>query len=134
MNMQSPFTGRMSRKNFIWAQVLLIFVVLTPLVLVLNGDFSFNNIMQKSDQLLAMLLFMAPLSLLFQFICSFRRLHDIGQNGLWALLLFSSLVFIPLLDMIFLIYISYKKGDENINQYGIPDTRTLIQSVFNTKF
>ena len=131
MNIQSPFIGRMSRRNFILGQLLLIVVVLFPILLVFKGNFSLDNFLKNTDQLITVLLIIAPISLLFQFICAFRRLHDIGQSGLWALLLFSSLLFIPLVDMALLIYISYKKGDTQDNKYGTPDTRPLFKSILN---
>lgn len=125
------FGGRMSRRNFIWSQVILVGVVTIPILWVLNGDFTLEGLLASLPALQTTLLILAPLALSFQFICSFRRLHDINQSGLWALLLLSSLALIPLVNMAFLIYISYKKGAAQNNDYGTPDTRPLFDSILN---
>lgn len=125
------FTGRMSRKNFILSQVVLMVVSLIVITVALGGKFSLSQFLERLPELQLALLMLAPVGLLFQFICSFRRLHDIHQSGLWTLLLLSSLLFIPFIDIVFLIYISYAKGDPGMNKYGNPDTRPLIDSLLN---
>jgi uncharacterized membrane protein YhaH (DUF805 family) len=61
-----------------------------------------------------------------QFICAYRRLHDIGRTGIWALLIFA-----PYLSIPFFLYISYKAGDLSSNKYGTPDTRSVLTSILN---
>ena len=131
MTLDILFKGRMSRKNYIIAQILLMVVSMVLILFVLRGDMNFQGLINKSDELVTILLFLAPLGLLFQFVCSFRRLHDINQSGLWALLLFASLVLIPFIDLLFIIFLSYKKAVDVPNKYGIPDTRTIFNSIIN---
>jgi len=131
MTLHTIFDGRMNRRNFIMAQLILATLSLILIVVVLEGEFSLQALIDKNKELQTILLFLAPVGLLFQFVCSFRRLHDINQSGLWALLLLTSLVFIPLVDIALLVYLAYKKGDVQINQYGNPDTRNLIDSLMN---
>ena len=42
-----------------------------------------------------------------------RRLHDLDKSGWWMLLLF-----VPLVNILFYIYILFFKGTEGPNQYG----------------
>jgi uncharacterized membrane protein YhaH (DUF805 family) len=50
-----------------------------------------------------------------------RRLHDLGYSGQCVLILF-----IPLANIAFLIYMYFGKGNPNINEYGdIPETHNL---------
>lgn len=44
-----------------------------------------------------------------------RRLHDIGKSGWWILLFF-----VPLVNVIFYLYVYLKKGTDGPNEYG-PD-------------
>ncbi|WP_336953658.1 DUF805 domain-containing protein [Acinetobacter sp. AS167] len=51
----------------------------------------------------------------FSFIFIIRRLHDKNQSG-WL----SLLMFIPLVNLFFFIYLSCAKGDTGANNYGAP--------------
>ena len=53
----------------------------------------------------------------FIFIASLlvRRLHDLNKSGWWALL-----SFIPGVNAIFWLYVSWWKGDKIENKYGLP--------------
>ena len=125
------FKGRMNRRNFILTQVTLMIVAFTVIAFVLGGDFTFQALIDKNKELTTSLLILAPIGLAFQFICSFRRLHDINQSGLWSFALLASLMLIPFVDMILLVFLSYKKGDVGENKYGNPDKRTLLDSLLN---
>lgn len=47
-------------------------------------------------------------------LCLFsRRLHDIGQSGAWAVLLF-----VPAISFAFLLFIGFKDSQRGSNQYG----------------
>jgi len=54
---------------------------------------------------------------IFGFVASImmlaRRLHDLDKSGWWMLLLF-----VPLVNILFYIYILFFKGTEGPNQYG----------------
>ncbi len=57
-----------------------------------------------------------------------RRCHDIGNTG-WFLLL----TFIPYIGFIFGLYLLFKRGDPNANQYGQPSPpeRKFFADIFN---
>ncbi|MFT7507290.1 MAG: uncharacterized membrane protein YhaH (DUF805 family) [Acidimicrobiales bacterium] len=121
----------MSRHNFLLSQGALLAVALVLIAFALQGDISFQGFIGNIEELKIILMFFAPVGMFFQFTCAYRRLHDINQHGLWALLIFSSLTLIPFVGAAFLIYISYKKGDETPNRYGNPDTDTFVDSILN---
>lgn len=58
-----------------------------------------------------------------------RRMHDIGVTG-WAALI----MFVPLVNLIAVIYLCIKHGDATPNAYGaIPDkNRDLFKAILNT--
>lgn len=49
------------------------------------------------------------------------RLHDMGLSGWWQLLLF-----IPLVNFLFVLFLFIFPGDEGSNQYGKPPMKVLI--------
>jgi uncharacterized membrane protein YhaH (DUF805 family) len=51
----------------------------------------------------------------FSFIFTIKRLHDRNQTG-WL----SLLMFLPLVNLFFFVYLSCAKGDAGSNQYGAP--------------
>lgn len=51
----------------------------------------------------------------FLFPLGFKRLHDLGHNGGWILLLF-----VPLANLILAIYLQFWEGEKGKNKYG-PD-------------
>jgi len=56
-----------------------------------------------------------------------RRLHDIGQDGLWSLFLF-----VPLADIVMWFYLWLKSGAKEENKYGkAPSKHTsFFQDIF----
>ncbi|NHZ65592.1 DUF805 domain-containing protein [Massilia genomosp. 1] len=53
-----------------------------------------------------------------------RRLHDLGKSGWFALL-----QFIPLVNLVFVLWILFGRGNEGSNEYGpapAPNTRPLV--------
>lgn len=54
---------------------------------------------------------------IYHLILHIERLHDLGQSGLWSLLMF-----IPILNLILILILIFAKGQEGINRYG-PDPR-----------
>jgi len=63
----------------------------------------------------------------FLYSLNVRRLHDIGYNGWWSLLLL-----VPIVGAFLFIYICVKKGIPITNEYGeVPQKRNFIKAVFN---
>jgi uncharacterized membrane protein YhaH (DUF805 family) len=108
----------MSRRNFLISQGTL------TLVLLVIGIYSIKDGIDYSKLELFIILLLT--GFIFQFICSFRRLHDINRPGIWALL-----IFVPYLSLPLFLYISYKAGDTTPNDHGNPDTRRFIDSLLN---
>lgn len=53
-----------------------------------------------------------------------KRLHDLDKNG-WYILL----NFVPLINLIFMVYLLVKRGTQASNRYGpIPNRRTFKQN------
>lgn len=44
-----------------------------------------------------------------------RRLHDVGKSGYWALV-----SFVPLMNLIFFVYLLFRTGETKKNSYGKP--------------
>lgn len=50
-----------------------------------------------------------------QFVPSIRRLNDLNKTG-WMSLLY----LVPLVGLLFFLYLSFARGDEGVNDYGAP--------------
>ena len=78
--------------------------------------------------ILVFLLFVCLLVIYIAFILSLyiRRWHDLGHSG-WM----SLLSFIPLINLVALLYLLFACGDEGMNAYGEPNVgKPLWSSVF----
>lgn len=102
--------GRLNRKSYIYRSIFLS-LVLSVIQVVLT--FAANTIGALELLFAALLL----VSGLFGFVASImmleRRLHDLDKSGWWMLLLC-----VPLVNILFYIYILFFKGTEGPNQYG----------------
>lgn len=102
--------GRLNRKSYIYRSIFLS-LVLSVIQVVLT--FAANTI-GALELLFAVLLLVSGL---FGFVASImmleRRLHDLDKSGWWILLLC-----VPLVNILFYIYILFFKGTEGPNQYG----------------
>lgn len=56
-----------------------------------------------------------PVTLFILVTASIRRCHDIGLNGRWTLLLF-----LPFINVFFVIFLFAKKGSQAGNKFGPP--------------
>ena len=102
------FQGRLNRKRYILRSIVLSIVsgILAAVFAALLGDSGLSLVVCA---LISIAGFIAGLSLCV------RRLHDLNRSGLFWLL-----VFIPIVDFFFAIYVIFFKGTEGDNQYG-PD-------------
>jgi len=55
--------------------------------------------------------------IVFRFIQDVKRLHDIGQSGLWVIC-----AFIPIISLIYVLFLIFADGQPFTNQYG-PDPK-----------
>lgn len=96
----ATFTGRARRAEFWWFALLYIisYIVLSLI------DVSGNNILPA---IFALAVLIPSIAL------GVRRLHDIEMSGWWYLIML-----IPLVNIIFWIYIGVKPGTPGQNQYG----------------
>ena len=62
--------------------------------------------------------------LYFSFVFTIRRLHDRNHTG-WL----SLLILVPLLNLIFILYLIFAKGDDRSNQYGPRRTTKAWEKV-----
>ena len=121
----SPFSasGRFSRYSFLaWNFVLnIVVMIIVFAVLAIMGAASDLMTMTDPNQALAFYTSGAGLFVLAIMLVSFvismiffiRRLHDIDMSG-W----FSLLIIVPLVNLIFGIFVLVKKGTEGANRFG----------------
>lgn len=102
--------GRLNRKSYIYRSIFLS-LVLSVIQVVLT--FAANTI-GALELLFAVLLLVSGI---FGFVAGImmlaRRLHDLDKSGWWMLLFC-----VPLVNILFYIYILFFKGIEGPNQYG----------------
>lgn len=130
MDLNKLFIGRVGRKKFLTASVILAIVnviVMIPLgamrsVYMYGGMYRFGGNERFADfhtfgslpmfpMLLAGAVFLA--SVILYFSLAVRRLHDFGQSGWWSL--FS---LISPASLVLFIVLAVKKGDAGHNKYG----------------
>ncbi|EJO34319.1 DUF805 domain-containing protein [Acinetobacter radioresistens] len=121
--------GRFSRLSYIGWNGLLNCIAFFILVIfsLLMGSFNMQSTPQSYsitgmwDQLASIgLLILTLLYTYFNLVLIVRRLHDRNHSGWWALLLF-----LPLVNFLFMIYLLFAAGDAGINRFGHP-RRTLL--------
>jgi len=102
--------GRLNRKSYIYRSIFLSLVLgIIQLILELA-----TAAIEALELLFAVMILVLCI---FGFVASImmlaRRLHDLDKSGWWMLLLF-----VPLVNILFYIYILFFKGTEGPNQYG----------------
>lgn len=102
--------GRLNRKSYIYRNFFLSFVLnIIRIILAVLAAY-----IDALELLFTGLLYVSGI---FGFVASImmlaRRLHDLDKSGWWMLLLF-----VPLVNILFYIYILFFKGTEGPNQYG----------------
>lgn len=102
--------GRLNRKSYIYRSIFLSLVLgIIQLILELA-----TAAIEALELLFAVMILVLCI---FGFVAGImmlaRRLHDLDKSGWWMLLLF-----VPLVNILFYIYILFFKGTEGPNQYG----------------
>ncbi|WP_343682002.1 DUF805 domain-containing protein [Acinetobacter baylyi] len=117
-SLNSPFKakGRFSRLSFAaWSFVstLAIIGMLLVISVVFGALASDSNAIQIFGSLLLIAIYVT--FLVFSVIFIIRRLHDRNHNGWFAILFF-----VPIINLIFIIYLLCAKGDIETNRFGAP--------------
>lgn len=112
----NPFDGRINRKNFIYGQLLLFLVIGLIAAFIFKDGINLQTIQNIVPVLVA--------ATVPQLILTARRLHDLNISGIW-----SFLILLPYISLLFVVYISYKSGSVKPNAYGDPDNQTLFNSL-----
>lgn len=102
--------GRLNRKSYIYRSIFLS-LVLSVIQAVLT--FASNTIGALELLFAVLLLVLGIFGVVASIMMLARRLHDLDKSGWWMLLLF-----VPLVNILFYIYILFFKGTEGPNQYG----------------
>jgi uncharacterized membrane protein YhaH (DUF805 family) len=80
-----------------------------------------NNLIEKADTstffVVAVVIILTIIYILLLINLLRGRLHDIGYSGMWILFLW----IIPPLGIVLTIYLLFKKGNSNKNQFGEPN-------------
>ena len=74
----------------------------------------------------AILLILLAIAIYFKTMISIPRLHDFNAHGAFALLML-----VPVINILFMIFLSTKKGDILANQYGSPAPSAIWEKVIS---
>ena len=113
------FQGRLKRFHFLIGSVLINFIM---------GSFLVYYFIQMRFGMYKTLWSLFALCLFCLMSLIVRRFHDMNGSGWWALLFF-----IPLFNLILLIYLFIYPGTEGENSYGQIRDRGVIRSILNVK-
>ena len=133
-NIKKLFRGRLSRKNYLLALLMVPIMVIISLFIVLlitaialslardiGLDLGFITILLRSVSLVLIVV----LSIIFVLSFHIRRLHDMGKSGWWVIL---SFFFTPF----FIIWVLISGSDKQENNYGPVPSRDakFIDAIF----
>ncbi|WP_407306762.1 TMEM128 family protein [Acinetobacter sp.] len=122
-------SGRFGRLSYLGWNMLMSFSILI-IIGIIAAFFSPNlfndpSTMTSSSITATVLIGIAYLGLLyFSFVFTIRRLHDRNHTG-WL----SLFMIVPLLNLIFILYLIFAKGDARNNQYGPRRTTKAWEKV-----
>ncbi len=102
------FQGRARRKEY-WMFVLFN-VIFSLALIIIDGILNLNVL----SSLYALVVLLPSLAV------GVRRLHDTGRSGWWLLI-----GIIPLIGEIVLLVFNVEDSEENINQYGPPNPKSI---------
>jgi len=133
-NIKKLFRGRLSRKNYLLALLMVpIIVVVSLFIVLLITAITLNLAWDIGLDLGSITTLLRSVSLILIFILSnifilsfhIRRLHDMGKSGWWVIL---SFFFTP----IFLIWVLIFGSDKQENNYGPTPARDVkfINAIF----
>lgn len=112
--------GRIGRVRYLVYASALSIIMMAVIGVVVSLIAATGNVMMMVA--VAALLWIPMFVILFMVLR--RRLHDMGKSGWYGLL-----QLIPLVNLIFILWILFGRGDEGSNEYGLapaPNTRPLV--------
>jgi len=125
----SLYCGRIERKSYIFGLFLLVFVYAIILLGALIISAIFEILPQKLTSIVMIYFTVITLPTIFLvFSLHVRRLHDQDISG-WAVLL----GFIPMINLIILYLLFFKKGTPGPNKYGDVISSQFIDAMLNIK-
>ena len=118
-NMKKFFVTRLNRKKYFLYSVLpylILFILFFP---ILREEFALLLNSQGGGMLIggSWVAWIVRGCLILFCAGSIRRLHDLGRNGWWSLLIFMSMIFFPLFPLV-LLYLIFKEGEKQTNKWG----------------
>ena len=118
--------GRLSAKQFAKGFLVLVGIVL-PIGVAIGFAMAILGIEETSiKQRLFELVLLIPLTIIL-FSLTIRRLHDLDKSGWYALVLF-----VPVVQVVLVIWLLYKSGTQNQNKFGVPpDERSAKEILLN---
>jgi uncharacterized membrane protein YhaH (DUF805 family) len=110
------FEGRIGRKNFALSFIgVVLFFFTLQTIFDLSRSSLFNTIGTLGFTLVyTAVAFVALLCVIIEFGLMTRRLHDLNKSGWYNLL-----VFIPFVNLIFILVLFFVKGSNGENKYGM---------------
>ena len=109
--------GRFGRLSYLGWNMLITLSILSIIIMIaaFSPDlFTDSSALTGSSAVAAVLIGISYLVMLyFSFIFTIRRLHDRNHTG-WL----SILIFVPIINLFFILYLIFAKGDDCSNQYG----------------
>lgn len=133
--------GRLNMINASWVlSLVLVGVTLVITILFATASISTSNITNSLTSLPTSiwLIFgtISLVSLFYSIKLAVLRLHDLNRNGLWSLLIFSTIIPVIgyIIYLIFYLYLLFAPGDPGKNEYGPPSTQGPIWGLAATIF
>ncbi len=126
--------GRIGRIRFLSYSMIMnlvlmfIVMILVLIFAMLVGGFGANTSESSGVMVLAGIMYMVMIaaSLYISIVTAKRRLNDLNRSG-WLSLLW----FVPLINLVFWLYLVFAAGDEGYNDYGAPALPpTAVHKVF----
>ncbi len=120
--------GRFGRLSFLgWNMLMSFSVILLVFLIGLFAPGLFNTAEGAENISIPGLIMMGILYIVliyFSFIFTIRRLHDRNHTG-WL----SLLMLVPLVNLFLILYLFFARGDEGINNYGLPRATATWEKV-----
>lgn len=111
--------GRFSRRSYLaWNMLMGFFFLLIGCVIALmlpgiNLDTLGSSL---SSPVIILFIFLYGVAIYFSMVFTIRRLHDRNHSGWFSLLL------VPVVNILFALYLLFAPGDQQANQFGQPRT------------
>lgn len=110
--------GRIGRLRYMAYQILmsiLMYVLLAVTAIGFGSTAGHGNQLNSTLILLFIMIMLLPFIFFTVIVYPKRRLHDLNLSG-WLVIL----IFIPVINVLFSLYLIFAHGNKSINQYGYP--------------